>query len=105
MDGMAILTMDTSSRFMNPASSRMTRVSQRRGSAWLAVAGGARICASDDMISLRLDWRFPQLPKQISILAAYCLGCLDNRGVEVCQTTSRARPGMPGGANGTCPGP
>jgi hypothetical protein len=44
MDGMAIFTMLTSSRFMKAASSRITRVSQRRGSAPSpAAAGGARI--------------------------------------------------------------
>jgi len=44
MDGIAMLTMDTSSRFMNAASSKMIRVSQRRGSAPSPVAAGrARI--------------------------------------------------------------
>jgi hypothetical protein len=46
----------------------MIRVSQRRGSAWPAVAGGARICASDVMISLRFDRRsVPNYPHETSI--------------------------------------
>jgi hypothetical protein len=44
MDGIAMLTIDTSSRFMKAASSRMTSVSQRRGSGGSpAAAGRARI--------------------------------------------------------------
>src|SRR5215469_583345 len=88
MDGMAMLTMDTSSKFMNAASSRIVRVSHRRGSARSPGAGGGARIRASEVIVVSAHRRYLNYTREPNISLTRYLILLDNRKVKYARRPS-----------------